>query len=454
MAGKDPAKWEPLEGMPEGAPRWGDPGLREMEREWQEIRGALQSKDRPRRFLDNWLRERRRGFAIETGQIENLYTLRRGVTEELVAEGLQSVMGAHTLEGLSDRTIQGLLRDQEEALDMMFKDVARGWPLTKHTIRTWHAKLTSHQETVTALSPRPDGKGLMRVQIPFKEKGVWKIIPNNPRRADGRVHEYCPPEQVESEMDRFIEFHRAIEERDYPVEVEAAWMHHRFVRTHPFRDGNGRVSRMLMAYAYTKRWLPPPIITAQGKSDYIDVLERADRGDFRAFCDLGGAGSERTVGCHSDRQGRAGRISGAPQRERRPDLRGPLRATPPGRRPGAAELGAESRSLGARSSKRAHRGSITAPRPSSALRGGSGRGRDPCRGRPARRRFSARSTGGRPNWGGPRRAGSRSSRKAAGSLGPRNYRIILASAGTGCAAIAESVARMVPMSQGCRISAA
>ncbi len=289
MARKDPAKWEPLEGMLEGAFRWGSLELREMEREWQEIRGALQDRDRPRRFLDNWLRDRRRGFAIENGQIENLYTLRRGVTEELVAEGLQSVMGAHTLEGLPDKTIQGLLRDQEEALEMMFKDVARGWPLTQHTIRTWHAMLTRHQETVTALSPRPDGKGLMRVQIPFKEKGVWKIIPNNPRRTDGRVHEYCPPEQVQSEMDRFIELQREIEARDYPVEVEAAWMHHRFVRTHPFRDGNGRVSRMLMAYAYTKRWLPPPIITAQRKSDYIDVLERADSGNFRAFCDYLGA---------------------------------------------------------------------------------------------------------------------------------------------------------------------
>ena len=41
------------------------------------------------------------------------------------------------------------------------------------------------------------------------------------------------------------------------MQVEAAWMHDRFVRTHPFRDGNGRVSRMLMSYAYTKRWLPP-----------------------------------------------------------------------------------------------------------------------------------------------------------------------------------------------------
>ena len=73
--------------------------------------------------------------------------------------------------------------------------------------------------------------------------------------------------------------------RKLPVYVEAAWMHHRFVRTHPFQDGNGRVSRMLMAYAFIRRGEPPPIVTAVGRNDYIDVLETANTGDLRAFSD-------------------------------------------------------------------------------------------------------------------------------------------------------------------------
>ena len=289
MKGKNPARWAPLDGMPEGAHLWGSSELQELGNEWQEIRGALTDRDRPQRFLNNWLEERNRAFAIENGQIEHLYTLRRGVTEELMAEGLQGVIGAHTMEGLPDRTIQGLLQDQADVLEMMFGDVAGGRPLTQHTIRSWHAMLTRHQETVTGLQITPDGKAMRRVQIPFREKGVWKTIPNNPRRQDGRVHEYCPPEQVQSEMDRFIEFHREIERQDYPVEVEAAWMHHRFVRTHPFQDGNGRVSRMLMAYAYTRRWLPPPIIQTARKLDYIVVLEDADSGNLKTFSDYLGS---------------------------------------------------------------------------------------------------------------------------------------------------------------------
>ena len=62
-------------------------------------------------------------------------------------------------------------------------------------------------------------------------------------------------------------------------------MHHRFVRTHPFQDGNGRVSRMLMAYAYIRRGEPPPIISIEFREDYINALEVANSGDLRTFSD-------------------------------------------------------------------------------------------------------------------------------------------------------------------------
>jgi len=165
---------------------------------------------------------------------------------------------------------------------MVWQDVAEGRPLTASMLKSWHALLTRHQETVTGLTV-VDGR-VRKVQVPFVRKGGWKIAPNNPRRPDGVVHQYCPPEHVEAEMDRFFAIYNdEVAPRGYPVEVEAAWLHHRFVRTHPFQDGNGRVSRLLMACAYVGRNLPPPIVTAFAKPAYINVLEVADRGDLRAF---------------------------------------------------------------------------------------------------------------------------------------------------------------------------
>ena len=275
-----PEIWRPLTGMPAGAHEWRVAEYAELSEEWASIRAKLKNRDEPRAFLDRWLEERGRAFAIETGQIEGLYTLKRGITNQLIAEGLAGVVGAHTVENVEDRTIKGLLADQETAYAMLFEDIAGGRPLTQHSVKTWHQLVARHQETVAGITL--DGR---RVQVPFRRKGMWKNRPNNPRRQDGVVHEYCPPEVVQDEMDRFFALHAEIEREGYPVYVEAGWMHHRFVRTHPFQDGNGRVSRMLMAYAFIRRGDPPPVIPTEGRPYYIDALEAADTGDLRAFTD-------------------------------------------------------------------------------------------------------------------------------------------------------------------------
>ena len=270
--------------MPADADAWETPGHADLAARWATALEALKTDAAAVRFVEGWLRERARAFSIETGQIEGIYTLRRGIAEQLVAEGLAGAVGAHTVESLDDKTIRGLLEDQEAAYDMMFDDIASGRKLSGHLVRSWHQLLTRHQATVPGIDPR--GR---RVEVPFTTRGAWKVRPNNPRRPDGVIHEYCPPEQVQSEMDRFFALYDRIRQQDYPVNVEAAWLHHRFVQTHPLQDGNGRVSRLLMAWAYIRRNLPPPVIAAEAKPDYVAALERADAGNLRAFSDYLGA---------------------------------------------------------------------------------------------------------------------------------------------------------------------
>ena len=84
-------------GMPEGARVWLVPGHAELSAEWADIRASLKDRDEPRAFIDKWLEERGRAFAIETGQIEGLYTLKAGITEQLIAEGLEGVVHSHTV---------------------------------------------------------------------------------------------------------------------------------------------------------------------------------------------------------------------------------------------------------------------------------------------------------------------------------------------------------------------
>ena len=185
--------------------------------------------------------------------------------------------GPHSATAMGDDTLKGLLADQEAALEMVFATVKDDQPLSHHAVKSWHQLLTRHQSG--AASRDIDGR---RMEIPLL-KGEYKLRPNNPRRPDGVVHEYCPPEQVRSKMDRFFTLHEAHRERRLPTEVEAAWLHRAFVRTHPFQDGNGRVSRLLMAYAFVRQGEFPPIITAGNKDEYIDCLDEADRGNLRDF---------------------------------------------------------------------------------------------------------------------------------------------------------------------------
>ena len=277
-SGKPPeAVWRPIEDLPADAASWGSSHYRERVRRWQEARARLQDPGVDRTLLDIWLRERARAFAIETGQIEGLYTLRRGVTEQLIAEGFGAVRAAHALEpGLSDRTLKGLLEDQHAAIELVFEAAAGRRPLSHHTMKSWHQLLTRHQEHAVGVR---DGR---RVAIPLL-RGEYKIRPNNPRRPDGVVHEYCPPEQTRSEMDRLLEMHHGHADLGLPAEVEAAWLHHRFVRIHPFQDGNGRMARLLMAYVFTRAGEFPPVISMMQRNDYIRHLEWADGGDLPPF---------------------------------------------------------------------------------------------------------------------------------------------------------------------------
>ncbi len=176
------------------------PELHEMQNEsarnaasrWRQARKRLEDPSVDRSAMDIWVREHKRAFAIETGQIEGLYLLRPGVTETLVAEGFEGVRGAHSVFDIGDEALRGLLEDQEAALGMLLAHVNDERPLTASVIKEWHALLTRHQASATGIDVF--GK---RVEIPLR-KGQWKIRSNNPRRADGFVHEYCPPEQVQN----------------------------------------------------------------------------------------------------------------------------------------------------------------------------------------------------------------------------------------------------------------
>ena len=104
-------------------------------------------------------------------------------------------------------------------------------------------------------------------------------------RISGAGHK--PP--VPSEMYRQIKTFFA----DLPYQTSlnaielAAWTHAEFVRIHPFVDGNGRTSRMIMNYQLMANGFLPISIAKENRLEYFDTLEAyAVNGDLSHFADM------------------------------------------------------------------------------------------------------------------------------------------------------------------------
>lgn len=71
-----------------------------------------------------------------------------------------------------------------------------------------------------------------------------------------------------------------------PIEY-AAWTHAEFVRIHPFIDGNGRTSRLIMNYQLMSKGFLPISIAKENRLYYYNALEEyAVNGDLKLFADL------------------------------------------------------------------------------------------------------------------------------------------------------------------------
>lgn len=238
---------------------------------WEKRRAHLEKDGAYKEFITKLERE----WAIETGIIERLYTWDRGVTEVLIEQGIESSIIAHR-GGVTQKDaehIQTLINDHLGIVNGLFGYIKGEEPLTETFIRGLQAQFTAHQDYTEAVTQSGD---MIRVAL---DKGVYKTLPNNPRRPDGEVHSYCPPEFTQEEMSNLISMYRDAED-NYQPEVKAAWIHHRFTQIHPFQDGNGRVARALATLVFLRAGLFPLVIRESDRKEYIDALESADAGEL------------------------------------------------------------------------------------------------------------------------------------------------------------------------------
>lgn len=269
--------YQKIEPLDSEAQSLADGELGALSRVWNERKAELVKSGELKQFLQKLQRE----WAIETGIIERLYSWDRGVTEVLIEQGIDASLISHKggLNRDEADNVNDIIKDQLEIVEGLFSYVKGEQPLTEHFIRGLQSQFTAHQQTTEALNASGE---IIKVSI---LRGEYKKLPNNPRRNDGTMHEYCPPEFVDDEMGKLITWYRDAENR-FPPEIVSAWLHHRFTQIHPFQDGNGRVARALASLVFLRAELFPVVIRDADRQEYIGALENADDGDLSALVKL------------------------------------------------------------------------------------------------------------------------------------------------------------------------
>jgi len=163
------------------------------------------------------------------------------------------------------------VKNHAAALDFLEQMVRDQTRLTEHLIKQYHAMLFEKIDYVEAR------EGSIRV-----EAGRYKTEKNHVVRLDGKIREFTDPLQVPGEMERLIEWYEAEKGKRHPIEL-AGMVHHRLVSIHPFTDGNGRVSRLVMNTLLMQAGYVPAIVPVEEKQRYLEALQSADDGDAAPF---------------------------------------------------------------------------------------------------------------------------------------------------------------------------
>lgn len=249
--------------------------IEDVMKEWNALQ-PLSDRDREmlsRRFTID--------FNYNSNHIEG-NTLTYGQTEILLMFG--KIVGEADVRDVHEMTASnvGLKMMKEEAL-------LKETPMTQHFIRTLHKTLL--REDYTVYRTLPGG-----VQTSYViHAGQYKTRPNSVITRYGDQFEYATPEETPALMSDLVDWYNDAERsgKFTPIEL-AAIFHYRYIRIHPFEDGNGRIARLMVNYILTRHDYPMIVVRSRKKKEYLEALHRTDL-TVGAAPSLGAYASKRDI---------------------------------------------------------------------------------------------------------------------------------------------------------------
>jgi Fic family protein len=184
--------------------------------------------------------------------------------------------------------------------------VEEGITIGGHTLRE-HLEATNHAKAFDELTRLVDHASSMTLETILhlhaivlhdihETAGQFRDIPVYIRGSELR-----PPSanQVPTLMSQWIHWHESEGPQYHPI-VRAAIAHHGFVAVHPFIDGNGRTSRLLLNLQLLRDGYAPAFLLREWKGRYLQALQAADFGQYTALVNLIGQSVEAGLDYYLD----------------------------------------------------------------------------------------------------------------------------------------------------------
>ncbi|MCL2064243.1 MAG: Fic family protein [Candidatus Cloacimonetes bacterium] len=107
--------------------------------------------------------------------------------------------------------------------------------------------------------------------------GVYKKRLNSVITPSGEIFDYASIEETPSLMADLLQWYSDEEKKgELKIEELTAMFHYRYIRIHPFEDGNGRIARLIVNYILHRHNYPMIVIRTDDRKNYLDTLRKCD----------------------------------------------------------------------------------------------------------------------------------------------------------------------------------
>jgi Fic family protein len=166
----------------------------------------------------------------------------------------------------------------DEAIKTIEEVLKQERPLNENFIRELHEIILKEPYKVATITP--DGNPTTKII----KIGQYKSTPNHVKTVTGEIFRFALPEETPAKMhDLMTWYTENINKKDIDPILFATEFHYKFIRIHPFDDGNGRIARLLMNFILMQKGYPPAIIKTEDKRNYFSALQQADSGHLEYF---------------------------------------------------------------------------------------------------------------------------------------------------------------------------